>query len=655
MAIPFRIFDKNRENYIIADNIWDGTNWVPINVRNTVYTSLLSFTDNRDNFGRPSVRWQFKNNTIGVFPSDPILVKQNSVERVDIYREAGLNNTITTARIFLDSQNPTTTGVTIDTTNAKVFDSRGVDIEVYKVGDQIDIIVINTFIGEVVKVNDADEFFKRSIDVKIFRGGGDPSFTLEKFETTNFAKDDIVLVQRTTHGTPAIRNVEKAVPQTNVAIGSFVLDNNVIFGGTQRQYSANFSRTVGDRVGDGFGWVGAPYQFGGNTYDFYLDAHGNILANKQHATGVVPLNFAYIADVDLRVGSGVGLQVQQQPRAVANLIYMDGTMKTVNLRIQTAGNNAGNYVGGEAVASGDQFINFPLADGTAQRYYIGGRAEGAAQPADLADNPGLGAILKGSLVSYTVGDNDVVNLSRNLTFGSSPATTAQLYINTQLTFRANNPSVTGVANAFANASTQLVTRAANGTVTTYDGFANFPGGSGGFSNPEVESVRVPVVTVRTGTTLNVALVINGAVVAPPPSVEAYAVWTGGVRVTGDGNEHHLFLSDGSGSGWYRLHDDGHKGPEKDTLYTIKRQSGQIILEDPANLTPATISRVDAAGYFVYDSGTKNTPLFAANMVIIDVRDGGFVLAGVGALAQNRVVDYVTGGDPTRVVAILITG
>jgi hypothetical protein len=669
LTIPFRIFDKNRENYISAGDIYDA--WVgddaPMNVRNTVYPSLAPRNNTRDSFGRPSVTWVFKNDTIGTFREEPILKAQDSVKQRDIYRAASLDAN-TTANIYRDSGAVTHTAPI--TTDDSAIDvpagvlSRGVDIEVYKFRDQIDIIIINTFIGKVVEVNNADEFFKRNIVIEVYPGGAAASYKLEKYETTDFAKDDIVLVKRTINN--VARDVKKAVPESNKAISSFVNSTiatagNVVFGGNVHRYSANFS-TANGMVGGAYGWDGKDYGFSGNTYDFYLDAHGNILANERHTVGVVPLNFAYIADVDLRIGEGTGLQIARPYRAVANLIYMDGTLKTVTLRVQTAGNNVGNYVSGEAVAPGDLFINFPLDDGTPQRYFIGGRAENtqASWPVALADNSsvdGLGVLLKGRLVSYTEGDNDVVNLFRNLSYPSvNPTTFAQLHTSGNFTFKANTPNVGGIASAFANLGTKLYTRASN-TVTPYEGFDKFPAGNGW---PHTATVSKPVITVRTGTMLTNILVIDEAVPGPEPKVEAFAVWTGGIRTVAEGTEYQFLLSDGSGAGWYRLHGDGEvtSGVSRPALYTVKRQSGNQIILDNAKVTldsPATINRVDAAEYFVYNGEASNTPLFASDIVIFNVNDlNAPALVGVGALAKDCVVQFVTDTNPDRVIAIMIT-
>ena len=155
------------------------------------YFSDLSVNNNgSDDFGRPSEQWKNGSKEIGTYASTADASYSEKVSSKTLYSDLGLDKT-TTVDVTEDGKANGT--FTIEKGNSDdELGGNGVLVEAFvDSDDNVTLVVINTYVGEVSKVVDADSVKKDEepyIEIAGLTGNGG------KFETNaSFDEDDVVL------------------------------------------------------------------------------------------------------------------------------------------------------------------------------------------------------------------------------------------------------------------------------------------------------------------------------------------------------------------------------------------------------------------------------------------------------------------------------
>lgn len=311
----------------------------------------------RDDFRRPSHRWTYKGDKIGDYTDIPDATYEGTVTQADIYSDLNLTSTTTKFSLYIDGmyaenfypwgdEDYTDDGpdyiedLAQDADDPKVLkiDSNtisdslligtgpGCTIECYKTPDRDGtgtIVVVNSYIGEVVSVNDAEG--KRAANVEIAPVGDDVNLAVyngimgtgflagddyqDTFNTEKFEVGDIVTFNYAfgTDGTSAkvksvavAESVEGEV-KDYTDLESFTLDS------TEYEYSKMATQKVDSN------------DIGTNVV-VYLDKQGNALYFTEGTDN--NKNYALVLDAGNR--SAVGGSSFE-----AELLFADGTTRLV--------------------------------------------------------------------------------------------------------------------------------------------------------------------------------------------------------------------------------------------------------------------------------------------------------------------------------------
>jgi len=613
-----------------------------------------------DAFGRPGSQWRLGNELIGSYFTRASLTFTDKVSERDIFRGLGLRTTFNgtgKGNLIIDGDAALDQSIANDSDRFIPGTGRGVLTEVYYDGTNLTIIVINTWLGVVTHVTEAAWGNPRTIDLIVFPGGSAPSYLIRAYETDYFSKDDVVLLNLTSNTTwdaSDIQSIKLARVSGNVGINFFTGSNNVGFGGATYYYAANAVYGITLRGHENS--LNTGYGFNG-TYTFFLDEYGNILGNEEYTPGVTNLNYAYVRDVRIVAGVGVGV-FAQQPVAKVELVYLDGSAEVLDMTIHTARTNfpSGNYFGNPAngdIRPGDLYITFKDADGNDQYYFVGGRAAGNEPAGGGSATELWDAILTARLISFSMADGRVT-LSRVVKAGTTEAVRAGNFIT--FNFIRNTPTVSAGLAVFANANTRLVTRL-NGVSTTYDGFRNFPTGSAGTvtTNHTSDTNSVEVIYVRNETRLIEVLVV-GESFTPGASPDGYAVWTGSSRHVPAGIEYRLFVN--GAYGWYLM--DNAPDRAFDTVYpfSFNTSNNKATLGTPAAdiSNSVQVDRVDSS-YLVLSGNVAQ--MFAPSCRFYNISNTNselwteISLSGLRSGMQVICVTETVDGVPNVAVAIFV--
>ena len=156
------------------------------------YFSDLSVNNNgSDDFGRPSEQWKNGSKEIGTYASTADASYTEEVKSKTIYSDLGLGET-TKADVIVDGKTAADFTVKKGDDTKLEASGNGVLVEAFvDSDDNVTLVVINTYVGEVSKVVDADSVKKDEepyIEIAGLTGNGG------KFETNaSFDEDDVVL------------------------------------------------------------------------------------------------------------------------------------------------------------------------------------------------------------------------------------------------------------------------------------------------------------------------------------------------------------------------------------------------------------------------------------------------------------------------------
>lgn len=323
------------------------------------FSRLVLNGGERDGFGRPEHMWSYKGDKIGSYTDTPDVTYEAYVTQADLYDDLSLTSTSKKFRVFIDGAAPTNfytlgqddyedegpvwlddlddeTGdkfkqvLSIDD-NSIADDERigtgaGCIIEAYKTGTQNvpgTIVVVNTYVGEVVSVNAAEgkhaanveiapvgDFYEEATHINAMTGkfldGDDYNDT---FDTTKFEVGDVVTFnyQYKLDGTKAsVKKVAKA-ETVEGEVKDYTDQESFTLGSTEYKYSKMATQKVDSN------------DIGTNVVA-YLDKQGNVLYFTEGKDN--NKNYALVLDAGMR--SAVGGNSFE-----AELLFADGTTKLV--------------------------------------------------------------------------------------------------------------------------------------------------------------------------------------------------------------------------------------------------------------------------------------------------------------------------------------
>ena len=185
---------------------YDGEDDKTLQLCEKLYDGDLKLDDASDNYGRPGKVWKYKTNDPIAYRSDsPILTYTGKAKTADVEKDL--------KGYSVSSQNLTIDG-TDDSTNAGSINAlataingksgKGVTVTVYANDAKVvtNVVVINTYIGQVTKVKTEKD--ETTVTVSKKAGGPESDNT---FETDAFEKDDYVIY---TVGSDGIETMELA-------------------------------------------------------------------------------------------------------------------------------------------------------------------------------------------------------------------------------------------------------------------------------------------------------------------------------------------------------------------------------------------------------------------------------------------------------------
>jgi len=570
-----------------------------------------------DPFGRPStVAWYVgTKKIITEAGDDPVKFYTAAVTNAGIYKDLGLTSA-KTATVTVDGAPKASVSLNATATATSLTDhtGNGVLTEVYKVGDSYSIVIINNFVAEVAKVNNATATAARSVNLRIYplvTGGG----TLyNNYETDDFELGDVVLVTKTGATTATIQSVKLAAIAEDTAVTNYATGTipTVTFAGSRHNYAVAFNDNLG---------INDLYEFAG-TYTFYLDENGYVVANEEYTAAAAAIKFVYVNASSVAPSSGTGT-FATPAKAKVEVYYIDGTKEVVDLKVSTATAATGN-----GLTAGQSYIKL----GTA--YY------GLATGND--DSAALMTALNNKVFAYTTDakDDKLLTLSTDLGDGKTPETIGAVTTG-EVTFAASKPQLTGLTGQ-VNSATQLLTVSASGAITTYSGFSKFPTGS---------TSSESVVYVRRGSVITNILVI-GATFSAPPVADGYAVYTGSKRTSADGAEYELFVN--GKLGWYLMEDEPDIAKVAAYTFFYDEAAEEAELDDETTALVGAITRIDD-NYFTYGASGVSE-IIASDCVVYDISSPVAAAWGVDdiAVGDTVIVMEATTGPTTQIVAIFIT-
>ena len=271
-----------------------------------------------DDFGRPSVKWTYKSQEVGVYSDKAEAVYTASVEKQDLYDLIGsevyndLKNDKADFSVYVDGDRQKDAKLSdyivknssTDIKNAQ----KGATTEVFVDDDNnVVITVINTYVAQVDGDYDKDD---KELDLKPLDGTKLPAvknmtLSADDFDyLDSYADKDYVLV---TVAGDEIQTIQSA-EVINGTVNSYTEKKSVTVDGTKYEYSMNYTDAQDAKV---------TYDLG-DKYIVVLDTNGYVLfTDGAEASN----NYVYVADVQTTGG------VKKDKEADA--YFMDGTNKVI--------------------------------------------------------------------------------------------------------------------------------------------------------------------------------------------------------------------------------------------------------------------------------------------------------------------------------------
>ena len=273
------------------------------------FSKLHGDEDDKDDFGRPATTWTWKSKEVGTYANEADATYTAQVKIKDIYSDLKLDKGIDTdnVTVIVDGKDDDSFAIT-KKDDTKIGDN-GMLTEIFlekkdkKDPDKITgakVIMINTYIGEVVDVDEKDD--ERYIDIKSETLKDTFSYTTEEFE-----EDDIVLftVSYMDDKDGDVQSVALAEKQTGT-LSKISGKTKYTIDGETYSTSATFAKGEG---------VAAK-----KDVDYYLDAYGYIIKIDLAKDEITVDDLAYVLDTKGDEFDGYR----------AKLLFVDGSKKTVD-------------------------------------------------------------------------------------------------------------------------------------------------------------------------------------------------------------------------------------------------------------------------------------------------------------------------------------
>ena len=305
----------------ISDSKVDGKYTVQLGEE--LYDGKLVKSDSaEDAFGRPSVKWTYKSQEVGVYADEAEAVYTASVEKQELYDLIGsevyndLKNGKADFSVYVDGvQQDAKLGEYIVKNSSDDADKdnikKGATTEVFVDDDNnVVITVINTYVAQVDGDYDADD---KELDLKELDGSalpcGNVTLSSDDFDYLDaYADEDYVLV---TVAGDEVKTIEKAETVTGT-VDAYTSLKSITVDDTKYEYSMNYTKAVTDKGDDTF----APEL--GEEYVVVLDTNGYVL----YTDGVEASdNYVYVAS--MAETSGVKKNLE------ADAYFADGTNKVI--------------------------------------------------------------------------------------------------------------------------------------------------------------------------------------------------------------------------------------------------------------------------------------------------------------------------------------
>ena len=324
------------------------------------YPQLALDATERDAFGRPAHYWRLNHTDIGTYAIAPDLTYTESVKSGKLYSDLNIGTVAANdADIYVDGEDTEQTSATGTQTNLNSsgatavyyntftiaksgtasIGGNGVLVEVYDTtvaggNPSVDIVIINTYVGQVTAVKAATSTTKRTVTISQLTPAGKRAHTYNgsgtydmTFESETLNKDDIVAytLASSQAATPKY-TVQSAkvltAAATSQSVTAYTASNAAnstasFTAGETYKYSAKYSVDDGLKEISDLG-IGA-------TVDVYTDAYGYAI----YVTG------SQVAK-DYAVVIGRGATNQYGTGATgATLLLADGTTKNVTFKMAT--------------------------------------------------------------------------------------------------------------------------------------------------------------------------------------------------------------------------------------------------------------------------------------------------------------------------------
>ena len=236
-------------------------------------------------YGRPATKWTYNvgNEKTTVYDK-PVATYTEKVAPCDVCKDLSEKKEATFVEQWIDgvkvvdSAKKAVSETYKATDTSKKIGAQGQLTEVYANGDDYTVVYINTYLAKVTKVieevKDKNDHVKVEASVNVDVYGLKDKTTKDSFETTGFAKNDMVLV---TYNNGDIASMEAAKGEvaklTSVKgakkVGDTTSDMSDILGVAYADATVAFKATVNPLEGSTVAL--------GSSYTFYYDTYGNII------------------------------------------------------------------------------------------------------------------------------------------------------------------------------------------------------------------------------------------------------------------------------------------------------------------------------------------------------------------------------------------
>ena len=268
-----------------------------------------------DDFGRPSVKWTYKSQEVGVYSDKAEAVYTASVEKQDLYDLIGsevyndLKNNKADFSVYVDGnlqKDAKLSDYIVKNSSTDIKNAqKGATTEVFVDDDNnVVITVINTYVAQVDGDYDKDD---KELDLKALDGSalpcGNVTLSSDDFDYLNaYSDEDYVLV--TVVG-DEVKTIEKAETVTGT-VNAYTAKKSITVDDTKYEYSKNYTaaETLVPELGE--------------EYVVVLDANGYVV----YTDGVEASdNYVYVASMDNTSGVKKNLE--------ADAYFADGTNKVI--------------------------------------------------------------------------------------------------------------------------------------------------------------------------------------------------------------------------------------------------------------------------------------------------------------------------------------